>query len=69
LRSLQDREGHRAVDEEHADDQREQPERREIRAKCRRELAEGVVLVCRGHEHRAARRRRPELARLQLGQL
>ena len=43
LRALQDRERHRAVDQEHADDERQQPERREVRAERGRQLAESAV--------------------------
>ncbi len=69
LRSLEDREGHRAVDEEHADDERQQPERRQVRAERRGQLAEGAVLGLGRDEHGAGRRRFRERACLRLGQL
>ena len=69
LRSLQDREGHRAVDQEHADDERQQAERREVRAERRGQLAERAVLGLGRDEHGAGGRRCRERARLRLGQL
>ncbi len=68
LRALQDRECHGPVDQEHADDERQQSEGSEIRSKCSCQLFERVELVFDGDQHRACRRSGRERAGLRLGQ-
>ncbi len=51
MRPLQDRERHGAVDQEHADHEREKPECRQVRTERARELAQRAALALRRYQH------------------
>ena len=63
-RALDDGERHRAVDEKHADDEREQTEGSEVRAKCRGQRVERARVRLDRYQHRAGGRIARELFRL-----